>query len=641
MDVAFCVVPFGPVLTPSLGSSILKSSLANYSIDSRIFYASLDFADLIGIPSYLNILESPAGLLVGEYIFSHAAFPQSFDSTFSEAESQYGDFFEFVSPTLKEIAINCVPLVKDYLCNLAVHILSFSPRIVICSSMFQQNTASLALFNVIKSLDSSVTTLMGGCNTEYSLGLALLRRSSTLDLICSGAGESTLPIVCQHILDNKSFSELSRIPGVITSLDLDNFPDIEPDINILSRGTLLNLNQSPDPSFDDYFNALSSKSLNISPAIPLESSRGCWWGEKSHCTFCGLNGSDLSYRYTNSEALIELMDDLSSAYECHDFTFVDNIIPLSFFESFLPLLSERSFNIFYESKANLTRHQISLFKNAGVNVIQPGIESLLDGPLRLMRKGTTQIQNLQCLRYCSDFSIVPQWSILWNFPGEETAEYFEYLELIPKILHLYPPGVMASIRFDKFSPYHSEPEAWGLELEPLPSYSYLYPDFSGSRADIAYFFKKKDVNYHPIPFIVPYLSNNLPAVFQDVFSSVTKWQSLWSNTNNHPVLKFIHIDDQHYILDTRYGGDVTSSLSPRLLSILRVLDTPLPISAICSRLHTSPDSIQYNNLMDDLSHLLELKWIVLSGKKYFSLVTNCEEYSYHDRFPFGGYDSVF
>ena len=71
MDVAFSVVPFGPVLTPSLGASILKSSLTDNNIDSRIFYGSFDFADFIGLSSYLTILESPAGLLVGEFLKLH------------------------------------------------------------------------------------------------------------------------------------------------------------------------------------------------------------------------------------------------------------------------------------------------------------------------------------------------------------------------------------------------------------------------------------------------------------------------------------------------------------------------------------------------------------------------------------------
>ena len=30
--------------------------------------------------------------------------------------------------------------------------------------------------------------------------------------------------------------------------------------------------------------------------LPFESSRGCWWGQKSQCTFCGTNQDAISHR---------------------------------------------------------------------------------------------------------------------------------------------------------------------------------------------------------------------------------------------------------------------------------------------------------------------------------------------------------
>ena len=40
----------------------------------------------------------------------------------------------------------------------------------------------------------------------------------------------------------------------------------------------------------------------------FETSRGCWWGERMHCTFCGLNGATMSYRSKSPRrAVDELM----------------------------------------------------------------------------------------------------------------------------------------------------------------------------------------------------------------------------------------------------------------------------------------------------------------------------------------------
>ena len=46
------------------------------------------------------------------------------------------------------------------------------------------------------------------------------------------------------------------------------------------------------PTSRDYFRALdaSGAAPDVAPTLLFETSRGCWWGAKSHCTFCGLNG---------------------------------------------------------------------------------------------------------------------------------------------------------------------------------------------------------------------------------------------------------------------------------------------------------------------------------------------------------------
>ncbi|MBB1247355.1 RiPP maturation radical SAM protein 1, partial [Streptomyces durbertensis] len=53
-----------------------------------------------------------------------------------------------------------------------------------------------------------------------------------------------------------------------------------------------------EPDFDAYFHRieLSSARPHLEPKLVLEGSRGCWWGEKRHCTFCGLNGSSMRFR---------------------------------------------------------------------------------------------------------------------------------------------------------------------------------------------------------------------------------------------------------------------------------------------------------------------------------------------------------
>ena len=70
------------------------------------------------------------------------------------------------------------------------------------------------------------------------------------------------------------------------------------DIVTAQSGDLVSMDEVPAPDYDEYFDSLAVSPLQHDllrdVRILYESARGCWWGEKNHCTFCGLNGSSMS-----------------------------------------------------------------------------------------------------------------------------------------------------------------------------------------------------------------------------------------------------------------------------------------------------------------------------------------------------------
>ena len=75
----------------------------------------------------------------------------------------------------------------------------------------------------------------------------------------------------------------TRIQGVYSRRNVDSTKGqigAETDIN-----DLLQLD------YDDFLASLRSKCPDTEPELLFETSRGCWWGERLHCTFCGLNGT--------------------------------------------------------------------------------------------------------------------------------------------------------------------------------------------------------------------------------------------------------------------------------------------------------------------------------------------------------------
>jgi ribosomal peptide maturation radical SAM protein 1 len=172
----------------------------------------------------------------------------------------------------------------------------------------------------------------------------------------------------------------------------------------------------------------------------LETSRGCWWGAVSHCTFCGLNGNSMAFRSKSAARVVAEIRELERRHAIVRFETVDNILDMAYFRSTLPLLAadgvERQ--LFYEVKANLKRHQIAQLREAGVTWLQPGIESLHSNVLRLMGKGVEGWQNVQLLKWCRQYGVRLSWSILWGFPGEEDAWYEQMAPWLEKLEHCNP-----------------------------------------------------------------------------------------------------------------------------------------------------------------------------------------------------------
>src|SRR5262249_33745267 len=119
------------------------------------------------------------------------------------------------------------------------------------------------------------------------------------------------------------------------------------------------MDEVPPPTYDEFFKRLdtSSSCAEIVPhlVIPFASARGCWWGAKKHCTFCGLNGSSMAFRSKSPALVVEELLALARKHGHLNFHAVDNIIDMRYFADLLPKLRAAGydFRLFYETKANL------------------------------------------------------------------------------------------------------------------------------------------------------------------------------------------------------------------------------------------------------------------------------------------------
>jgi hypothetical protein len=158
----------------------------------------------------------------------------------------------------------------------------------------------------------------------------------------------------------------------------------------------------------------------------METARGCWWGERQHCTFCGLNGATMAFRSKTPDRVVSEIRFLCERHGVGTFSIVDDILDMRYFRTVLPRLADAKLGIefFWEVKANLTNVHVRQLRDAGVLLIQPGIESLSDHVLKLMRKGTTAFRNIELMKWCREYGVKPYWNLLYGFPGETDLRAF-------------------------------------------------------------------------------------------------------------------------------------------------------------------------------------------------------------------------
>jgi hypothetical protein len=140
-------------------------------------------------------------------------------------------------------------------------------------------------------------------------------------------------------------------------------------------------------------------------------------------------------------------------------------------------------------KANLRKDQIRALRDAGITLVQLGIESLSTPILEQMRKGISAIECIQVLKWCRELGVQPDWNILWGFPGEPSNEYDRMARLIPFLVHLPPPEFYGEINVCRFSPCFEEAEQLGIiDISPSPAFTHIFPFPEESVANLATYF---------------------------------------------------------------------------------------------------------------------------------------------------------
>jgi ribosomal peptide maturation radical SAM protein 1 len=487
-------MPWGRVDRPSIQLGILQSvlMLAGVRTEARSFNltfldyiinatADLPVEDRISLNDYCDVGEDNQIVGLGDWIFAVPPFQDS-----SQRDDQYLNYVSSTA-TPREIlakAARMHKLVRPFLDLCVEDVLSMSPRIVGFTTTFSQNVSSLVLAKLLKSRDPSIHILFGGSNCDGPMGEALHRAFPWVDTVVRGEAERVLP----QLIKDLSTGGVRAQPGLC-------YRENGQRVVIDQEGSDIPMDEVPLPNYDEFLQRLgrSDSCAEIRPhlVIPFETARGCWWGAKKHCTFCGLNGSSMAFRSKSPKLVIDELLALARKYSQLNFYAVDNILDMRYFRDVLPELRDTGydFRIFYETKANLKKEHVRAMRQSGVLTIQTGIESFSTPILKLMEKGATALQNIRLLKWCAEFGIRAEWNFIYGFPHEPIEEYDRMADLVKSLTHLKPPEFFSRIEVERFSPHFERPHEFGLKiLGPRQFYRFIYPCDEKACTDLAYIF---------------------------------------------------------------------------------------------------------------------------------------------------------
>lgn len=615
--IALVNMPLANLSMPSLALTLLQSAVKKAfggRAQSSIHYLHHDFAHYVGVEAYeemVSFAHHPSGL--GDWFFRPAAFPDAA----ANDDAYYQRYYPQHAPQNRAIR----ELVAQKRAGLVAHLEEMIDRyeldkadLVGLTSMFSQNVACLAMARLLKARNPELVVVMGGANCEGVMGRTLIDHAPNVDFVFSGPSLRSFPefvgrqmegdVEACHRIDGV-FSRRNRLQDAACGnggvVQLGGEPAVrtfgaENDINELVEFDY-------EPFLDRYESYFPGREK---PVLLYETSRGCWWGERAHCTFCGLNGSTISYRSMRAEVAFTVFNDLfQHASRVREVQSVDNILPKSYITDVLPYLdTPDGVSLFYEVKADLDEDAFRALARARVMRIQPGIEALNTSTLKLMRKGTSVFQNLNFLVNARRYGIQPDWNLLIGFPGEEIEVYEKYERELHLLTHFFPPQGVFPVRFDRFSPYYEERDEYGLELTPLDWYYHTYPFPEEALDDMAYYFSDQN-------FMAPYAINAAKMVGR-LREKVSVWHALWAR-GVRPELRLEQRDGVAYVFDSRTGEPLEYAISHDAHRVLEGLATAKKAANLARELEGV-------DVDAEIAGLMELGLVFHEGERYMSLI---------------------
>lgn len=564
--ILLCNMPWGKADFPSIQLGILKSALAKNGMKADVLYANTIFSELLGEKEYAKFALNSRYSFLTEWFFNdYLGDQRNEDAEILSEEIHSLMSLECATPFISkdqkmmlagrmegkqdEAVEYCMKIKREevprFFREIFREVFFEHYDIVAFTCSFSQTIPAISCARLIKQRFPEKIIILGGNGMNRESGEEYLKAFSWIDYISLGEGEETIPALvnCLRSHNYKIEEEMESLKGFIYRDSIGNICVTESQPAVLTDGI-------PIPDYEDYFRQIWRMEKKYGKkysqnTILFETARGCWWGEKSQCMFCGLNGENIHFRAKESNQILTEILELSSKYQVSEFVCVDNVLDYDLLEPVFDDLIRRQIKLkfFWEVKPFLNKKQLKKLADAGVTTVQAGIENFSTDILRMINKGSNMLRSILFLRDSKDAGVQVMYNYLYGFPGEKPEYYTEIVKIMPLLHHLepplYPPKPMI---LQKYSGYYKKADTDSvMDMQPMPQYSILYSDCTINIGKIAfnYFFTTNDM-----PDDLSYLDN--------IISAVKEWNERYYSSSG-PVFLYERGMGFINLYDTRFG----------------------------------------------------------------------------------------
>lgn len=454
--------PFIYLNEPSCALGRLKASLLSENISCDCNYSNLELAVCLDreLRDWMNLRST--GTFFGEILYASELFPDWMSEQ---------DYLQTMCSFYKrDIDKNNIfkALYREVRCfnrNMLGRWRRDFPYTVVGISANYNLLPSLFFASKLKQLHPNVQVVLGGSECTGEIGHAIARTFPFLDWVVDGEGEEVLPEIVRIAARDSDEVPSGTCRRIGNRVVVNNSPRKPVDLDKL-----------PFPDYDDYFNSEAfRKVIEESVGLPVEASRGCWWGK---CAFCNFTYCDRhKYRRMSDERVVKTMEYLAKRHKYLVFHFVDAVQPTNIVSLAETIAnSPYDFEFCMSLRADIPSRHLSLLAKAGLWQFFLGVESFNDRTLKMMNKGTTAIDNLMVLRAARELGLEVDFIVISPYPGETRKERTNNAYVMKSAPHLFTRVLQTELVVKYGSPIYFYPAQFGIKkIFPAHNYKLFLP----------------------------------------------------------------------------------------------------------------------------------------------------------------------